>query len=359
MTQSSTQGDPPRIVAFGEVMLRLAAPGRERLGQGSRLDLSVGGGEANVVVSLVQLGMRADLVTRLPANPLGDLVVRELRGLGVGTSLIQRGGDRVGLYFLESGANQRPSKVIYDRAGSSAATVDPATIDWPTMLRGAGWFHTTGITPAISEPAAQAALDGVSAARELGVPVSVDLNYRSNLWRWGGDVRGVMTGLVEQADVLVGNEEDADKVFGIRPEGVRPADNARSDPGRLDPAAYEGVCIRLHDRFPQVRSIALTLRSSYSASHNGWSGCLWHEGRFHIGLTYDIASIVDRVGAGDAFAAGLIHGLLTRPETPAEVLDFAIAASCLKHSIPGDFNLVNRDEVQALVAGHGSGRIVR
>ena len=334
-------------------MLRLAAPDRERIGQGSRLEVSAGGGEANVAVSLVQLGLRADLVTRLPANPLGDLVVRELRGLGVGTSFIQRGGDRVGLYYLEAGATQRPSKVVYDRAGSAAATIDPATIDWREILLGASWFHTTGITPAISASAAQAALDGVSVARELGVPVSIDLNYRSSLWRWGGDVRQVMTGLAQRADVLVGNEEDADKVFGIRAEGARP------DVGHIDPAAYEGVCARLRERFPRVRSIALTLRSSHSASHNGWSGCLWHDGRFHTGRTYDIIPIVDRVGAGDAFAAGLIHGLLTRPDAPADMLEFAIAASCLKHSIPGDFNLVSRDEVEALVAGHASGRIVR
>jgi 2-dehydro-3-deoxygluconokinase len=359
MTPTGAETVPPRVVAFGEVMLRLSAPGRERLGQGSRLDLAIGGGEANVVVSLAQLGMRADLVTRLPANPLGEAVVRELRGLGVGTSFIQRGGDRVGLYFLERGATQRPSKVIYDRAGSGAATIDPATIDWPAILRGASWFHTTGITPAISQPAAQAALDGVSAAREMGVPVSIDLNYRSSLWRWGGDVRSIMTGLAERADVLVGNEEDADKVFGIRPESASPAQGSGSEIGGLDAAAYADVCARLHDRFPQSRSIALTLRSSYSASHNGWSGCLWHEGRFHTGRTYDIAPIVDRVGAGDAFAAGLIHGLLTRPLEPADVLEFAIAAGCLKHSIPGDFNLVDRYEVEALVAGHGSGRIVR
>jgi 2-dehydro-3-deoxygluconokinase len=353
MTPTAAETDQPRVVAFGEVMLRLAAPGRERVGQGSRLDLSIGGGEANVAVSLAQLGMRTDLVTRLPANPLGDLVVRELRGLGVGTELVQRGGDRVGLYFLEPGAAQRPSKVVYDRAGSGAATLDPATIDWTEILRGASWLHTTGITPAISEPAARATLDGVTAARALGVPVSIDLNYRSSLWRWGGDVRSVMTGLAERADVIVGNEEDADKVFGIRAEGVRP------EAGRLDPAAYESVCRQLHDRFPDVRSIALTLRTSHSASHNGWSGCLWHEGRFHTGRTYEITPIVDRVGAGDAFAAGLIHGLLTRPASPADVLEFAIAAGCLKHSIPGDFNLVGREEIEALMAGHGSGRIVR
>lgn len=353
MTPTAAEHEPPRVVAFGEVMLRLAAPGRERLGQGRRFDLSVGGGEANVVVSLVRLGIRGDLVTRLPSNSLGDLVVRELRGHGVGTAFIQRGGDRVGLYFLEAGATQRPSKVVYDRAGSGAATIDPVTIDWPEILRGASWFHTTGITPALSEPAARAALDAVTAARTLGIPVSIDLNYRSSLWRWGGDVRSVMTGLAEQADVIVGNEEDADRVFGIRAEGAHP------EAGRLQPEAYEGVCVQLHDRFPHVKSIALTLRASHSASHNGWSGCLWHEGRFHVGRTYDIVPIVDRVGAGDAFAAGLIHGLLTRPAAPAEVLEFAIAAGCLKHSIPGDFNLVSRDEVEALIAGHGSGRIVR
>lgn len=353
MTEPAPDGATPRVVAFGEVMLRLAAPDRERLGQGSRLDLSIGGGEANVVVSLAQLGFRADLVTRLPANPLGDLVVRELRGLGVETSFIERGGDRIGLYFLESGATQRPSKVVYDRAGSSAATIEPDSIPWADILRGASWFHTTGITPAISEAAARAALDGVSAARALGVPVSIDLNYRSSLWRWGGDVQSVMTGLVERADVLVGNEEDADKVFGIRATGTRP------DAGELDRAAYADVCAGLHERFPQLRTIALTLRTSYSASHNGWSGCLSHDGAFRAGRVYDIVPVVDRVGAGDAFAAGLIHGLLTRPSEPAEVLEFAIAAGCLKHSIPGDFNLVGRAEVEALVEGHGSGRIVR
>jgi 2-dehydro-3-deoxygluconokinase len=273
--------------------------------------------------------------------------------MGVDTRGIIRGGSRCGIYFLEHGAAQRPSRVVYDRAGSAMAEIKAGMVLWAELLEGARWFHTSGITPALSRSAAEATVEAARSARSAGAIVSIDLNYRAMLWDWGERPERVMSELLEEADVVVGNEEDADKVFGIRAGGVDVlADN-------LDSAAYEDVCRQLVARFPRVRSVAFTIRGSVSASENTWTGVLWHEGQLHRGRSYRIAPVVDRVGSGDAFAAGLISGLLRRPDQPQYALDFAVAASCLKHSIAGDFNLVTTDEVERLLEGDSSGRVLR
>jgi 2-dehydro-3-deoxygluconokinase len=342
----------PRVVTFGEVMLRLSAPDGMRIAGAPSFDATYGGGEANVAVSLAGFGVPARFVTRVPRNDLGDGAVRFLRGLGVDTSGITSEAGRLGVYYLEPGASQRPSRVIYDRADSCIARAGAAAYDWMTLLDGAGWFHTTGITPALSAPAAEAVLAAVRAARAVGATVSVDLNYRAKLWGWGAEAGDVMAGIVAEADVLIANEEDADRVFGIPAPGSSVAD------GKVDPAGYADVAARLAERFPRLRTIAFTQRGSVSASENTWSGVLWTPQVFHVARSYRIAPIVDRVGAGDSFAAGLIYALIDG-RTADAALEFAVAASCLKHSIRGDVNLVSVAEVDALAGGSGSGRVER
>ncbi len=341
-----------KIVTFGEIMLRLAPPGFQRFTQARSFEAIYGGGEANVAVSLANFGETVDFVTRLPRNDLGEACLACLRGLGVGVGHIARGGERLGIYFLETGAAQRASKVIYDRAGSSFATIQPGTLDWPAIFAGADWFHWTGITPAVSQGAADVCREAVQAARQLGITVSVDLNYRAKLWKWGKPAGEVMSELVSLCDVALGNEEDAEKVFGIR------APESDITAGKVDPAHYRAVCELLCQRFPNLKTIAITLRGSLSASHNTWSGVLLQGGQFYAAPTYDILPIVDRVGGGDAFMAGLIYGL-RRYDQPAQALNFAAAAACLKHSIPGDFNAVTVAEVETLMAGDASGRVSR
>jgi 2-dehydro-3-deoxygluconokinase len=342
-----------RIVTFGEIMMRLSPPGFQRFGQARSFDVVYGGGEANVAVALANLGLPTDFVTRLPGNDLGDACLQFLRQYGVGVDRIVRGGERLGLYFLEAGAAQRGSKVIYDRAGSALATIQPGTIDWRHVLAGADWFHWTGITPAISAGAAAVCLEAVQTAREMGLTVSCDLNYRKKLWRWGKGPAEVMSELVGYCDVAVGNEEDAGKVFGIRAAG------ADVTSGHLEAAPYRHVCEELASRFANLKRIAITLRGSLSASRNTWSGVLWDRGNFYRGPAYDIEQIVDRVGGGDAFCAGLIYGLRAYGDDGQRALDFAVAASCLKHSILGDFCLVTVDEVEKLMGGDASGRVSR
>ncbi len=334
-------------------MLRLSPPGYLRLGQARSFDAIYGGGEANVAAALATFGMQSDFVTRLPANDLGDACLQYLRQYGVGTGQILRGGERLGIYFLENGAAQRGSKVIYDRAGSAFAGLRPGMLDWKKVLEGATWFHWTGITPAVSEGAATVCLEGVRAARELGLTISCDLNYRAKLWKWGKPAKEVMTELVELCDLAIANEEDAEKVFGIQ------APEIDVTTGKVEARKYVPVCEQLAERFPRLQTIAITLRGSLSASHNTWSGALWKPGEFYIASIYDIADIVDRVGAGDSFAAGLIYGLNHPDSNPHHTIDFAVAASALKHSIFGDFNLVSLAEVEALVAGNASGRVSR
>lgn len=338
-----------RVVAFGELMLRLSPPEGIRLRQATCFDVNHGGAEANVAVSLAQWGLPSRYVTALPQHEVGQAAVDKLRALGVDTSAILRRGDRIGIYFLEHGASQRPSRVIYDRTGSAVSRLRPGEVDWDAIFADAVWFHWTGITPALSESAAELTLEAVRAAKRLGLTVSADLNYRSKLWSHER-AASVMTPLMEYVDVLVGNEEDPANVFGIA------AGETDAERGALDFAAYEGVTRQLVERFG-LRTAAITLRESHSASENTWSACLHDGERFLRGPSYRI-HLVDRVGAGDAFTAGLIYSALTG-KSSREALEFAVAASCLKQTISGDFNLVSVVEVQALAAGGGAGRIRR
>jgi 2-dehydro-3-deoxygluconokinase len=341
-----------KIVTFGEIMLRLSPPGYQRIVQTRSFDVTFGGAEANVAAALARFGLPAEYVTRLPANDVGDACIGYLRQHGVGTGHIVRGGERLGIYYLESGAVHRGSKVIYDRAGSALATIERGMIDWQAVFAGADWFHWTGITPAVSAGAADVCLEAVQAAKAKGLTVSCDLNYRAKLWKWGKAASEVMPELVGLCDAVVGNEEDADKVFGIKaPE----ADVTR---GKVEAEAYTYVCDELAARFPDLRMVAITLRGSLSASHNTWSAILWHEGEILTAPIYDIVPIVDRVGGGDSFMGGLIYGLRTYGDEQ-QALDFAVAASCLKHTIVGDFNLVSVAEVEKLMKGDVSGRVSR
>jgi 2-dehydro-3-deoxygluconokinase len=340
------------IVTFGEIMLRLSPPGFLRITQTPTFEASFGGAEANVAVSLAKFGLPVEFVTRLPNNDLGEACLASLRRYGVGTRHIVRGGDRLGIYYLETGASQRGSKVVYDRANSAAATIQPGTVDWKTVFEGAVWFHTTGITPAISGSAAEAAIEAARAAHEMGLTVSCDMNYRKNLWKWGKKASEVMPELFQWVDVAVGNEEDAHDVFGIK------APDTDVTAGKVEADSYRYVCEKLVERFPNLKTVAITLRGSISASHNTWSGVLWHQGQFYTAPIYDIAHIVDRVGGGDSFVGGLIYGMQVYGD-PQRALNFAVAASCLKHSILGDFTDVTVAEVEKLMQGDASGRVAR
>ncbi len=341
------------VVTFGEIMLRLSPPGFYRFTQARSFDVIYGGGEANVAASLAQFGMPVDYVTRLPKNDIGQACLQYLRQYGIGTSKIVLGGDRLGIFYLENGAVQRGSKVIYDRANSSLATIQKGMVDWQTVFADADWFHWTGITPAVSQGAAEVCLEAVLTARRLGVTVSCDLNYRKNLWKWGKKASEVMPELVNFCDVAIGNEEDAEKVFGIK------APEADVTAGKVEASQYRYVCDELAKRFPNLKTIAITLRGSISASHNTWSGVLWQVGDFFSAPLYDITHIVDRVGGGDAFMGGLIYGLRTYSADYQKALNFAVAASCLKHSIIGDFNQVSVAEVEGIMGGNVSGRVSR
>ncbi|MCD6518898.1 MAG: sugar kinase [Anaerolineae bacterium] len=342
-----------KVVTFGEIMMRLSPPGFLRFTQARSFDVIYGGGEANVAVSLANYGIPVDYVTRLPDNDLGRACMRFLREHGVGTDKIVWGGERLGIYFLEIGAVARPSKVIYDRANSALATIKPGMIDWKKVFADAHWFHWTGITPAISQGAAETCLEAVQTAKEMGLTISCDLNYRSKLWKWGKTAGEVMPDLVKYCDIAIGNEEDAAKVFGIH------APDTDVTSGKVDAEKYRYVCEELRKRFPNLKTIAITLRGSLSASHNTWSGILWDEGKVYTAPTYDIIPIVDRVGGGDSFMGGLIYGLLTYGDDKQSALNFAVAASCLKHTIFGDFNQVTVDEVLKLMGGDVSGRVSR
>lgn len=341
------------FVTFGEIMMRLSPPSMQRFSQARCFDVAYGGGESNVAVSLANFGMPVEFVTALPANDLGDAVLQYLRQYNVGTHYVQRGGSRLGIYFMEYGAVMRGSQVIYDRSNSSFANLKPGTIDWKAIFSNAGWFHWTGITPAISQGAAEVCIEAVRVAREMGVTVSCDLNYRAKLWKWGKPASEVMRELVSYCDVAIGNEEDAEKVFGIK------APNSDVLSGQVSADQYKYVCEELSRQFPQLKQIAITLRGSLSASHNTWSGILWDHGRLFEGPAYDITHIVDRVGGGDSFMGGLIFGLSQFKGDSQKVIDFAVAASALKHTIVGDFNLVSVKEVEKLLAGDASGRVSR
>jgi 2-dehydro-3-deoxygluconokinase len=342
-----------KIVTFGEIMLRLATPEHQRFSQAVSLCASYGGGEANVAVSLANYGMKAEFVTRLPQNDLGQAVIMDLRKHNVLTDNIIFGGERLGIYFLETGSVSRPSKVIYDRAHSSVSEIKPGMIKWDAVFENAVWFHWTGITPAISQGAAEVCLEAVKAARNKGLTVSCDLNFRKNLWKWGKSAGEVMPELVKQCDIILGNEEDAEKVFGIKP------DKTDISAGKVESTEFESVCKKIREMFPDAKKIIITLRGSISADHNTWSGIFYNGDRFFRAPVYQITHIVDRVGGGDSFMGGLIYGLLTWPGDDQKALNFAVAASCLKHTIHGDFNLVSVAEVEQLMKGDASGRVVR
>lgn len=343
-----------KVVTFGEIMLRLATPGYTRFIQSNNLNATFGGGEANVAVSLANYGIPVDFITRLPQNDIADWCISDLRKYNVGTDQIIRGGERVGIYFLETGAVARPSKVVYDRAHSSIAEVKPGMFNWKEILKDATWFHWTGITPAISQGAADACLEAIKTANEMGITVSTDLNYRKNLWNYGKTASEVMLVLVEGCDVILGNEEDAEKVFGIKPEGF----DVEQTGGEVYASEFESVCKQMMQKFPRAKKVIITLRGSINANHNTWGGCLYSD-KLYQSKRYDISHIVDRVGGGDSFMAGLIYGQLRYPDDDQKALDFAVAASCLKHTIYGDFNLVTVKEVENLMEGDGSGRVVR
>lgn len=344
-----------KVVTFGEIMLRLATPGYLRFSQVKEFNATFGGGEANVAISLANYGHEVSFVTRMPQNDIAQACIMDLRAHNVDTKDIVFGGSRLGIYFLETGACARPSKVVYDRANSSIAEIEPGMIDWKKVLEGAEWFHWTGITPAISQGAADACLEAIKVARQMGVKVSCDLNYRKNLWKYGKKASEVMPALVELCDVILGNEEDCEKVFGIKPEGF----DVATTNGKVDAAQFESVCKQMMAKFPNCQKMIITLRGAINANHNTWGGVLYSDGTLKQSKRYDITHIVDRVGGGDSFMGGLIHGLLTYVGDDQKALEFAVAASCLKHTIYGDYNLVSIAEVETLMGGDGSGRVSR
>lgn len=338
-----------KVVTFGEIMLRLQTPMYQRFIQAQSFDATFGGGEANVAVSLANYGIDAYFVTKLPKNPIADACIAELRKLNVNTSYIARGGERMGIYFVEKGASQRPSNVVYDRAYSAISQVGDDDFNWDKIFEGADWFHFTGITPALSDNAAKACLAACKAAKAKGVKVSCDLNYRKKLWSVE-KANKVMSELMQYVDVCIANEEDAEKVFGIK------AENTDVTSGKLSDEGYKEVCKKLVERFG-FEKVAITLRESISASVNNWSGLLYDGKEFYKSKQYNI-TIVDRIGGGDSFGGGLIYSLLSG-YSMQDSIEFAVAASCLKHTIEGDFNLVSLDEVKTLMKGDGSGRVQR
>ncbi|MGI6538215.1 MAG: PfkB family carbohydrate kinase [Caldicoprobacterales bacterium] len=340
-----------KYLSFGEIMLRLKSPGHERLFQGPTLEATFGGGEANVSVSLANYGLESQFMTILPDNPIARACIAELRKLGVDTSKIQFGKGRMGIYFLEAGANQRPSKVIYDREYSAISLAKPGSIDWEKAFRDVGWFHITGITPAISASAAELSMEAVKEAKKRGVTVSCDLNFRKNLWKYGKTAPEVMRELVKYVDVAIANEEDCQKSLGIEVDV-----DVKS--GELDTDKYKALSDAVLNAYPNLKMIAITLRESRSADINGWAACLNDRENFYLSRKYEIQDIVDRVGGGDSFASGLIFGL-NNYKSRQDALEFAVAASCLKHSIIGDFNRVTVDEVENLMGGDASGRVQR
>ena len=340
-----------KITTLGEIMLRLKSPANERFFQSPSLEATFGGGEANVSVSLANYGMETDFVTVLPDNAIAEEIIRQLRGFGVGTKNIITAEGRVGIYFLETGANQRPSKVIYDRAGSSIAITSVDKYDWDKIFDGSTWLHITGITPAISQNGADVAIAAVKEANKRGITVSCDLNYRKNLWKYGVDAKEVMTEITKYTDVVIANEEDCQKSLGITID-------VDVSSGSIDEDKYKALTDKVLASFPNVKKIAVTLRESHSADYNGWRACINNGKEFFVSRKYEITDIVDRVGGGDSFAGGLIYGLNTYA-SDSEALEFAVAASCLKHTIPGDFNRVSVKEVETLMKGDGSGRVQR
>jgi 2-dehydro-3-deoxygluconokinase len=338
-------------LTIGEIMLRLKTPGNERFFQSPSFEATFGGGEANVAVALANYGFDAGFVSALPNNDIGESAIRELRKFGVNTEHVRRSGERVGIYYLEAGANQRPSKVVYDRAGSSICEASSGDFDFEPIFDGAKWLHITGITPALSESAAELSMEAVAAAKKAGVTVSCDFNFRGKLWKWGKSAPEVMRELVKYVDVGIANEEDCQKSLGITVD-------VDVESGELDAAKYEALSMKVLEEYPDMSAIAITLRESYSADRNGWSACLRDKDGFRLSRRYEITDIIDRVGGGDSFASALIYGLNAYDDRQ-QSLEFAVAASCLKHSILGDFNRVSVPEVEHLMGGDASGRVQR
>ena len=344
-----------KVVTFGEIMLRLSTPGFLRFSQTNSFDVVYGGGESNVAISLANYGVPVEFVTRLPKTDIGECALMEMRKRGVGTSHITYGGDRLGIYFLETGAVSRGSKVVYDRTNSAMAEIESGMIDWDQVFDGASWFHWTGITPAISKSAADVCLEAVKIASERGITISTDLNYRSKLWQYGGNREAIMTELTSYCDIILGNEEDAEMQFGIKPEDL----DIKTQGNKVKAEAFLSVCKQMMKKFPRAKKIIITLRGSISASHNSWAGVLYDGEKMYESIQYQITDIVDRVGGGDSFVGGLIYGLLNYPNEDQKALDFAVAASCLKHTIKGDANLVTVEEIEKLMNGDTSGRVNR
>ena len=340
-----------KVLTFGEIMLRLKAPGHERFFQSPMLEATFGGGEANVAVSLANYGMDVEFLTVLPKNDIADACIRELRYFGVDTKKIARGDGRMGIYYLEAGANQLPSKVVYDRAYSSIALAKLGDIDWYKAFDGVDWFHITGITPAISESAMELSLESVKEAKKCGITVSCDLNYRKNLWKYGKQASEVMREIAKYVDVAIANEEDVQKSLEITVD-------VNVESGELDREKYKALGNKVLEAYPNMQCIAITLRESHSADWNGWAACLNDGKDFYVSKKYEIRDIIDRVGGGDSFTGGLIYGL-NHYEDKQSALEFAVAASCLKHSIIGDFNRVNVSDVEKLMGGDGTGRVQR
>ncbi len=344
-----------KVVTFGEIMLRLSPPGFLRFSQTNSFDVIYGGGESNVAVSLANYGVPVDFVTRLPENDIGQCALMELRKKGVNTSNIVFGGERLGIYFLETGAVARGSKVVYDRAHSAVSEIKPGMVDWDEVFDGADWFHWTGITPAISQSAADTCLEAIKAADRNGLTISTDLNYRKKLWKYGKEPGPIMEELTSYCDVILGNEEDAEKHFGIKPEGLDVTKQGHD----VTADAFLSVCQQMMKKFPRANKVITTLRGSISASHNTWAGVMYDGETMYKSPVYQITHIVDRVGGGDSFMGGLIYGLKTYPDDDQRALDFAVAASGLKHTIFGDSNMVTVDEVEKLLSGDASGRVSR
>lgn len=341
-----------KVISFGEIMLRLSTPGYQRFSQASSFEATFGGGEANVAVSLSNYGIDSAFVTALPKNDIGQAALMDLRKQGVDTKHIQMTDGRMGIYFLETGAVSRASKVVYDRADSALANVKLGQFNWDDIFEGVTWFHWTGITPAVSQGAADVCLEAIKEANKRNITVSCDLNYRKNLWKYGKTAGEVMPELVAGCDVVLGNEEDAEMVLGIKPEGIDITG------GHVEAEAYRSVSQQIMKQYPRVKKVITTLRGSINANHNSWSGVLYDGEKLYTAPTYQITHIVDRVGGGDSFMGGLIYGLLTYKDNQ-KAIEFATAASCLKHTIFGDYNRVTVEEVEKLMSGDASGRVSR
>lgn len=344
-----------KVVTFGEIMLRLGAPDYLRLIQSNQLDVSFAGAEANVAVSLSNYGVETDYITRLPENPIADKCLMDLRAHQVGVNNVLRGGNRIGILYLETGSVYRPSRVFYDRSNSSFAEIQPNMVDWKTIFKNVQWFHWTGITPALSQSAADTLKEAIQVANNMNITISCDINYRGNLWKYGKQASEIMPELVAGSDIILGNEEDCEKVFGIKPLGF----DAENTKGDIDSSIFYSVCSQMMKKFPKCKKMVVTLRGAVNANHNTWSGVLYDGHKLYQSTQYDITHIVDRVGGGDSFMGALIYGLLTYENDNQKALNFAVAASCLKHTIKGDFNWVLTEEVEALMNGNTSGRVKR